>query len=244
MPSWFTSLDPVLVKIVAYAMQLIRPCSVAGCRSAVTSRYVRICSGHRKAQARHGDVGQVALKVAEFAPFLKLIKRRQADNADSAAWAILRKRWLSLVAKAHAFVAETKTGKPFNRFELEAAQRVLTLAEGAEPDLVVQTALASCMHRVENPGRYASDRAALFQLARKVLRLAPGSISYHYNKKTDKMKTVQRDTAPKVLLLIGQSLNEAFGGAAFQLANIERDREPPEEQERRQLAEALDGLKA
>lgn len=222
---------------------MTRQCTVQGCRSSVRSPWSPICPKHRKALGRHGHPLQTAIKAPEVAPFVKLIAKRQADNANNEAWAILRRRWSLMVEAAQAISASVSAGNPYVREEAQAAQLLLTVAGAADADAVARAAMSVGMHAQADPKRYRSDGAVVYQMARKVLRLAPQSIGRYWCNKTRTSRTVRRDIPPRVLHRIAVRLNEAYGGAAAQLWAIEQARVPPAEAERRQLGNALSDLK-
>lgn len=221
-----------------------RSCTVAGCRSPVRSPYSPYCSGHRRTLGRHGHPLQTAIKAPEIAPLLKLIAQRQAENPDNKAFAILRDRWGAMVASARATVAAMDAGEAYSRLTVRAASLLIGVAETAAADAVVRTALAMVMHAQANPGRYRCDTAVRFELAKKVLRLAPSSCGRTWDHKARVTRTRHRDIPPKVLQRIAAALMEAFAGPGAQLHAIEQARLPPEEVERRQVIEGLNSLKA
>jgi hypothetical protein len=223
---------------------MTRSCSIQGCRSVVLSRFSPYCPAHRQALGRNGHPLQTAIKVPEVAPFAKLIAKRQADNPTSEAWTILRGRWQAVAEAAAEVLAAVDAGKVYQRHEAAAARLLRGVADAAPADTVVCTAMAAVMHRCSDPRRYLSDQSALYQLARQVLRLAPSSSGRYWDHKARVSRTVRKEVPPKVLARVASILNGAFGGPAAQLYAIEQSRVPPEEVERRTLADALQGLQA
>lgn len=218
-------------------------CSVQGCTTRVTARFSPLCPAHRQAFRRHGHPEQSCIRPRELAPFVKLIAKRQADNADSPAWAILRSRWAAHVDASLAVVDTMQAGKAYVKAEAEVARLVHSLAGAADADKVLRAVMAVVMHSRADPRRYRDDRAVQFQAARAAMRLAPGCMGRYYDQKARTSRTVRRDVPPRVLSLLGSKLMEAFGGAAAQLHHIEVNRVPPAEVERRKLAAALEALK-
>lgn len=218
-------------------------CTLPGCGSAVLARFSPYCQRHRQAQRRHGHPLQTAIRATEVAPWLRLIAKRQAENPNNEAFAILRGRWDSMVGQALAYQSTADSGTSFVRIESLIAQQLVTVAGSADADTVVRTALALGMHLQDDPRRYISDTAVLYQMARRVLKLAPRSIGRSWDHKKQTSRTFQRDLPARVLERLGVRLNEAFGGAAAQLYAIEQARLPLEEVERRQLAAGLQSLK-
>lgn len=222
---------------------MTRPCSIPGCASPVRALYSPLCSGHRRTLGRHGHPLQTAISVPEVTPFLKLIAKRQAENPDNKAFAILRDRWAAIADAARAAVAAMQDGRAFVRHDARAASLLLGVAEAVDADTVVRTALAMVMHEQANPGRYRNDTAVQYQLAKRVLRLATSSCGRTWDNKARVSRTYHRDIPPKVLQRIASRLIEAFAAPGVQLYAIEQARLPPEEVERLQLAEGLRSLK-
>lgn len=208
------------------------------------SRFSPYCQAHRQALGRNGHPLQTAIKAPDVAPWVKLVAKRQADNPTSEAWAILRSRWQAIADAAAQSLAAVDAGKVYQRHEATAAKLLRGVADAAPADTVVCTAMGAVMHRWADPRRYLSDQAALYQLARQVLRLAPTSTGRYWDHKARVSRTVRKEVPPKVLARIASILNDAFGGPAAQLYAIEQSRVPPEEVERRKLADALKGLQA
>jgi hypothetical protein len=219
-------------------------CRIPGCTSPVRARFSPLCSGHRRTLERHGHPEQAATRAADLAPFLRLVARRQADNPDSPAWAILRARWAALVDSANATLAAVDAGKAYCRIDRIAAERIRGIAGAATADQVIATSFAVVFHQRSAPQAYRDDRSTLFQLARRVLKLAPMSMGRYWNQKTRTMRTAHREIPPRALALIAGKLNEAFAGAAAQLWAIEQSRRPPQEVEAMALTAALESLKA
>lgn len=221
-----------------------RTCSVEGCRSAVIARYSPLCQSHRQRLRRFGHPLQPTIFPRDLTVHLKVLARRQGDNADSKAWTILRHRWSAITQEALAVVSAASAGRPYDARELQAARLLQGLAGAVDVDLLIRTCMAVVFHRQADPRRYASDRAVLFTMARMALRLNPGAMGRYYDHKTKRSRTVRLDASPRVLEMVGHKLNASFGGAAAQLWAIEQSRVPAVELERRTLAEALQGLKA
>lgn len=219
-------------------------CSVMGCTASVVALYSPYCPRHRHQLGRHGHPMQTAIRPRELAPFIRLIVKRQADNADSAAWTILRARWSALVEDALAVMARVVAGQAFLKVDAEVARLIQGVAGVANADQVLRACMAVVMHSRADPRSYRDDRAVVFQMARAFLRLNPGSMGRYYCSKANASRTVRRDVRPRVLEELGKRLNQAFGGAAAQLHHIEVNRRPPAVVEAEKLAKALEGLKA
>lgn len=178
----------------------------------------------------------------ELRPFVTLIAKRQKDNADSAAWTILRGRFSALVESALALVSVAQDGRPYIKQRLAAARILQAIAGAVDPDTVIRTAMAVVMHRLSDPRRYLSDQAVVYQTARAVIKLAPGCMGRYYSHQLRRVRTVRLDMPPRVIEELGGQLIEAFGGAAAQLHRIEMNRDQAKQAEQRQLGEALQAL--
>lgn len=121
--------------------------------------------------------------------------------------------------------------------------RILAIAEAASPDTVVNHALAMVWLWKEEPRAFASDDAFRAQMARRIRLLAPRlSKGTYWNAKLQRVSTVVQELPPKVAVGLGQQLIDLFGPAGIRLAQLERERVPPEEAARRRLREALSEL--
>lgn len=210
----------------------MRYCKVSGCGRQAT-RYGVHCNGHKTQARRHGDAEQVGIKKAEIQHYVGVVRRRIGKNPDSDLWPTLDRRWLLLQDYVRPIRASCF------RYEREAAEEVLEIAQHAEPRAVVETALAVfVMYWWGNPRRFRSDRAFWFQLVRRVRALSPLSTEQHYSRAEGRMKRVPRELSPRAIETLADWLGDVVGKAGVKLADMERR----EADERQEAATKLSGV--
>jgi len=106
-------------------------------------------------------------------------------------------------------------------------------------DVVIDTALAMFLLWEQSPHRFMSDKAFNFQLARRVRGLADANSSSSYSAKEGRIKRTYRDTPPRVLNCLAESLKVAFGIAGMRLAELERLDEQKMADKKLELSAAL-----
>lgn len=225
-------------------MALARPCHAAGCRSfRGQDTYSPYCPAHRKAVSRHGHPLQTAVLGHELAPFLRVVAVARKRNADNAAWSMLVERWQRLVNHASRLLAMRDAGAAFIRHEAQAAEMLRTVAGTVEPSRVIDAALALFLLQDHSPGRFKSDRAFWFALARRVRHLAPMNRGTYWNAKTKRTTGVYRDAPPRATEVLAQWLVEVFGLAGRLLADLERQRAEQVHAEHQRLADAVAAMR-
>jgi hypothetical protein len=120
-----------------------------------------------------------------------------------------------------------------NRWQHLAAAELVRVAGDATPEDGWRTAVAMFLMREYEPRRFVSDRAFLVQLGRRVRHLTEANRGSFWDGAEGRMKFAYVDPNPRVAVLIGELLAEAFGAAGVVFAGQDR-----EEAERKQ-AEAL-----
>lgn len=219
-------------------------CAAPGCTSFRSSRsYSPYCSAHRRALRRHGSVLQRPITMDQLGPHIEAVKGWQRRNPDSLAWALLVGRWEALVDHARSILAGRAAGRVSIRFEVQAAEVLMTVADAATPEEVVRVALGLYLLREARPTLFPDDRGFLFTLARRVRKLSPLAVGQYWNQRQRRMVAVYRDPPPKVTTVLGRWLAECFGPAGIQLAGLERQRVQKAALERQRLVVALGALR-
>lgn len=131
------------------------------------------------------------------------------------------------------------TGAPAITYERQTAEQLLTLKDSTPMDAVIETVLATYAMNVHRPGRFRSDRAFRFRVARRVRGLAVVNAGLHRDAKSGRLKCVFRDTPPRTLECLVASLEAAFGVAGLRLAELDKKDADGVQTERRQLHDAL-----
>jgi hypothetical protein len=203
-----------------------RLCVVPHCERPTATAYSRHCRRHKSNLRRQGAVGQTGIRKTELNPYLALVRKRIARNADSPLWPELDRAWETIVAEAR-----TASVRPIgNRYERSAAHEVLNIDGDAPARQIVVTALAMFILWRERPGRFEDDPAFRLQLARRVRSLSTRHRGTVYDHRTGQQRAVYREMTPKAGAIIGQKLAKAFGFTGIQLAELEaRDRQAAEQ---------------
>jgi hypothetical protein len=169
---------------------------------------------------RHGGPLQETITRAILKTSLKLLRDCIKKNADKALRPKLEERWAETLVSCRDYIAEARTGVIFNRDRLKASFELLKLDGVVAPRDVVEAVLALYLLQEQEPRRFNSDRAFLFQLARRVRVLSEINAGVYYNHVTGRMKRVYRDLKPAATDTLGGILVETFGAAALYIARL------------------------
>jgi hypothetical protein len=145
-------------------------CAVSGCTKAA-KRYGRYCNTHGTRDRRHGHPRQETVRTKDLRPYRDIVRRRMQRNADAAAWQTLETIWRQTVRRCQPRLREYLGGKPAIRWQRQAWEEIIKLAQ-AEPREVIETTAAMVVMQSFDPWRFRSDRAFWFQLVRWVRALA------------------------------------------------------------------------
>jgi hypothetical protein len=200
---------------------MTKRCSALHCAEPVAG-YSTLCESHKRTLRRHGHALQKGITVLELKPFQDRIQARRAKNPANPTWELLRGRWEALTAHAKATLDVYAKGSPAISYERQTAEQLGTLRTTVPVDAVIDTALAMFLLWEQSPHRFMSDKAFNFQLARRVRGLAEANSGSHYSATEGRIKRTYRDTPPRVLDCLAESLKVAFGVAGMRLAELER----------------------
>jgi hypothetical protein len=201
------------------------------------------CDLHKQALRRHGHPEQEGVTVYELRPFLDRVVARRRKNPSNPTWSLLERRWEALTAHAEATLEKYAAGAPAISYERQTAQQLITLRDSVAADDVINVSLAMFAFNEQRPNRFKSDQAFSFQLARRVRALAVINVGTHWSAKDGRMKRVYRDTPPRVLSCLAESLKLAFGVAGLRLAELEVKEAAGIHAERQELHAALREMK-
>lgn len=222
-------------------MLTVRQCAVPRC-GAATAGHSTLCERHKRTQRRHGHPEQVGITVHDIKPYRKRVAARQAKNPSNPAWALLAQRWQALVDNSADTVATYLRGMAMVAYVVKAAEQVQRVATATPPEVVVETALAMYLMREERPGRFQSDKAFSFELARRVRGLTESNAGTYWDAQTGKMKRVYKDLTPKAMEVLAGQLVAAFGGAGLFIAGLERVEQEKARADHQNLSKALGEL--
>lgn len=107
---------------------------------------------------------------------------------------------------------------------------------------MARTALAMYLLLDQRPSRFESDTAFDFQLVRRVRGLTYSNAGSYWDHKEQRTKRVYQDVPPRVIKAMAYSLKAAFGAPGLALAARERQDLKKAQEERQQMAAALEGL--
>jgi hypothetical protein len=213
-------------------------CRIPSCHGS-TSPYGRYCNAHKIRHRRHGDPLQETITQATLKTSLKLLRDCIKKNSDKALWPKLEARWAETLASCRNHIAEARAGVIFNRDRLKASFELLKLDGVVAPRDVVEAVLAVFLLQEQEPRRFKSDRAFLFQLARRVRVLSEMNAGVYYNHVTGRMKRVYRDLKPAATEALGGILVESFGAAALYIARLITHGREQQAQAKQQMVAAL-----
>ena len=218
-----------------------RQCEVVGCRENTTG-WSTLCEAHKRAKRRHGHAEQTGVTGHELKPYLKRLAARRAKNAGNPLWQLLRGRWEALTGHAEATLAGYASGAAAVSHERQTAEQLMTLRDTVPGDVVIDASLAMYVYGEDRPGRFKSDQAFNFQLARRVRGLARANASSRWSAKEGREKRTQRDIPPKVLACLAESLRVAFGVPGLKLAAMDKADAAGLLTERQQVSDAMEAM--
>jgi hypothetical protein len=195
------------------------------------------------AHRRHGNPEQVGITVRALKRHLAATHRRIKLNPGNSSWARLDALWLDLAneCREQMKLADT-SGRAFYGYQYAAQWEIAKVARDVEPGRVVATVLA-LYHMVRHePGHFKSDRAFLFQLARRVRCLTDRNVGITYDHGARRNKRVYRDVSPRAAEHMGELLAQAFGRSALYLADLDKAEAKANKQKRAALDDALQKL--
>lgn len=217
---------------------MTKRCTALHCAEPVAG-YSNLCESHKRTLRRHGHALQTGITVLELKPFQDRITARRAKNPANPTWELLRGRWEALTGHAKATLDAYAHGSPAITYERQTAEQLGTLQSTVPSDVVINTALAMFLMWEQSPSRFMSDKAFNFQLARRVRGLAEANAGSHWSAKEGRIKRTYKDTPPRVLECLAESLKVAFGVAGMRLAELEKKDAEGLKAERQQLNDAL-----
>lgn len=169
-------------------------CRVSGCTGDVESRWGDCCEKHKKADRRHGDPRQVAVRKHLLKPFNKHISETIKKDKTGKIEAGLKQIKNMVEDEAKHILNDSR---PMKRETRTTAHAMLTVAQSASAVDMGCIVGAVFLLQEATPRTFVSDRAFLFQLARSFQRLAPVNTGSYWNQSTGKTHQVYRDMPPR-----------------------------------------------
>lgn len=213
-------------------------CAVPRCTDSATG-YSTHCDNHKKHLRRHGHPQQVAISARTLRPYLAKVAARRAKNPTSEVWPILEAQWQAITEESRIVEAEAQSGQAVMAPRLMAARHWLKLGDHVSARQVVDTALAMFLLREDEPRRFQTDRAFLFQLVRRVRHLAPVNRDSYWDPLRQRTRKVYQDIPPREVEALANVIVTALGGAGLMLAAKERQEALTARQSAERLTEAL-----
>lgn len=218
---------------------MLHHCRVPGCTRTAASSFAAYCAPHRAALRRHGAPDQKAITKARLSPYLAIVRKRIAKNADNIAWVSLDDRWRALVQHAEQIVADFALGKAGSRFERVAAQEVVKLSSEVEARSVVEVTAALVLLQEFEPRVFRSDNAFWLQLARRVRSLTDLHFGESWDNRRQRVRRHYRDMTPRAAIVMGRWLAAALGIGGKHIARVEVEERDKTARERADLHDAL-----
>jgi hypothetical protein len=192
-------------------------CRAPGC-SARVAGYSGFCSNHAKRKRRHGHCDQQGVTAARLKPHLDLVRsyivRRGGEALQGKLEAVLN----AALADAKGTVAEALSGRPFHRYEAEAAVEFVRVVESSSARAIIETVAAMTILIHREPGAFKSDDAARVQTSRRFRCLSPETKRRYLGRSDCRTKTVSRDLRLAVSTALGRRLHEALGAVGLMIA--------------------------
>ncbi|MCC5858632.1 MAG: hypothetical protein JJT90_10780 [Ectothiorhodospiraceae bacterium] len=164
-------------------------------------------------------------------------------NLRNPVWTLLEERWADLVESCHTYLAGYLSGRTASRHQVAASQEIISLNDHVAPVEIIDVVGALVLMRQWDPRRFLSDRAFIHQVARRVRALTDVNVGTTYDHRAGRLKRVYRDIPPRVALLVGQWLTEAFGGLGLWIHGMDRERERQQQERRSAIQQALKELR-
>jgi hypothetical protein len=204
--------------------------------------YSTLCELHKRTLRRHGHALQKGVTPHELQPYLERITARRNKNPANPTWDLLRRRWEALTGHAEATLEGYSRGAVAISHERQTAEQLVSLRDTVPADAAIDAALGMFLMWDQRPSRFKSDKAFGFQLSRRIRGLAEVNTGTHWSAKDGRVKRTYRDTPPKVLECLAESLKVAFGLAGLRIAELEKQEAAAPQKERLELTDALKAL--
>lgn len=217
-------------------------CRVSGCCKPAEG-YGLYCNTHKTHDRRHGHPQQEAITKAMLKPFIKTVALRRKKNPEASAWAKMESQWYALVDRCRNDHAAYLRANASHRPTRVACQEVVKVANAAEGCEVVNVVLSMFLMRDQQPHRFRTDGAFIFQVVRRVRFLADMNVGVWCNPMTGKNQRAYRDLPPQEVEIMGRWIVEALGPAGVYLAKLERQDEVNHRRRAVELSEAMGELR-
>jgi hypothetical protein len=180
---------------------------------------------------------------ADLKPYREMVSQRVLKNAENLVWQKADERWLAIVATAEGVIERFATGRPGFGWERRAAAEVVTLSQHVAAREIVETVLAMYLMQEIEPRRFCSERAFRTQMVRRIRGLTEVNAGKWLDPGSGKLKRTYSELPPRVTGAIAGWVVSALGGIGVYLGKLETEKARKEEQDRRELAEALEGVR-
>lgn len=218
-----------------------RVCRVQGCEAAANG-YGVYCTRHKAHDRRHGGPTQRSIMKSDLKPYREMVSQRVLKNRDSPLWQKAEERWLSVVGLAEGIISRFATGRPGFGWERRAAVEVVKLSQHVAAREIVETVLAMYLMQDLEPRRFCSERAFRTQMVRRIRGLTEVNAGKWLDPGSGKLKRTYSELPPRVTGAIAAWVVAGLGGIGVYLAKLETEKARREEQDRRELVEALEGV--
>lgn len=198
-----------------------QPCRNPTCNRTINMKgaWLGYCSRCSQAHRRHGHVSATGVRVAELAPYLKLVRnvRKRNPGID---WAALHSRWRTVVDYCRS---EANRSGVYIAHERKAAQIIVQIGDAVEPDRLIDLTAAMYMLQEFQPSRFRTDDVFDFALGH-VLRREAGAGRRFKSQMDGSTKTHYREMGRQARRRLGELIRKGLAVIGIHIARLELQR--------------------
>lgn len=218
-------------------------CRIPGCGQPAEG-FGHYCNTHKSRERRHGHPRQDAITKTMLKPFFRSVTLRREANPEASAWVKMEAQWLALADQCRAAYGAYLRGTGASiRPKRIACQEITKVANAVEGREVVDIVLAMFLLRDQQPHRFRSDDAFVYQVVRRFRGLTDMNCGVWFDANAGREKRAYREMPPQVVEIMGRLIVEALGSAGLYLAKLERRDEAAQRQRAVELAQAMEELR-
>jgi hypothetical protein len=198
-----------------------QPCRNQSCNRTINMKgaWLGYCGRCAQAYRRHGHVSATGVRVAELAPYLKLVRnvRKRNPGID---WTALHSRWRTVVDYCRS---EANRSGVYIAYERKAAQLVVQIADAVDTDRLIDLTAAVYMLQEFQPSRFRTDDCFDFALGH-VLRREAGAGRRFKSQIDGTTKAHYREMGRRTRRRLGELIRQGLGLVGLHIAQLERKR--------------------
>lgn len=198
-----------------------QPCRNPSCNRTINIKgaWLGYCGRCAQAYRRHGHVTATVVRVAELAPYLKLVRnvRKRNPGID---WTALHFRWSTVVDYCRS---EANRSGVYIAYERKTAQIIVQIADAVEPDRLIDLTAAMYMLQEFHPSRFRTDDVFDFALGH-VLRREAGAGRRFKSRMDGTTKMHYREMGRRARRRLGELIRKGLGVIGVHIARLELQR--------------------